>query len=186
MKKKNLFKIVLCNFFLIGCSSTNKIYYVNNRESDPIKIAIIDFLDYRKFRTDDTVFIITVKNIRESILGINIFAEKNKVAVISSDEKSYSYSSFPNNFIETNGKLFYWKDSTKQKSLELIAKLAKMDRIDTAIVGKYLPNRIIDDSQKGVNYYFCNSDLKKYKRVITSVAIGFYKIPEFICPAALK
>jgi hypothetical protein len=57
-----------------------------------------------------------------------------------------------------------------------------MNRSDTVIIGQYLPRRINDDFQKGVDYYFCRKNLKVYKVVYTKIAIGWYDPPALHCP----
>jgi hypothetical protein len=102
-----------------------------------------------------------------------LWLNKNKVF--------YSYRAFPTMLVETNGKLFFWYDDTKNVTDTIINTLYKYNFVDTMIVNAYIPDRIINDAKKGADYYFCKSDLSKYKKVITNKAIGHYKPPKLKC-----
>lgn len=91
-------------------------------------------------------------------------------------------SSLPTRYIEKDGKLFYWFDDDYPLTEEMLAILWKYDLLfdDTkGLVG--FPQFSINDSQKGVHYYFCKNDLSRYKRIITNIAIGYYKPPKLKC-----
>jgi len=59
--------------------------------------------------------------------------------------------------------------------------MTKMNLIDTVIVGKFGFYSKTDDAKKGVDYYFCKSNLKIYKRVNTTYALGYYDVPKLNC-----
>lgn len=180
MKLKYL--IILTLIFLFGsCSTWKNAMVVKGNQNDAVKNAIMDFLHTSRLAKKDSIFSISIKSINKDIFGVSIFGARNKISVVTENEVDYSYRSFPTKYFEQDGKLFYWIDSTENVSIELINKLSKMNRIDTAIVGKYFPERSRDDSQKGVDYYFCKSDLKKYKKVSTNMAIGWYEPPKLEC-----
>jgi hypothetical protein len=63
----------------------------------------------------------------------------------------------------------------------LINKLTRLNRIDTVILRKSYPTWIVDDSQKALDYYFCKGNLKKYRKVYTSIAMGWYDPPKLYC-----
>jgi hypothetical protein len=149
--------------------------------NDAIKNAIIDFTHARRFYRKDTVFDFLIKDINDDVLAITILGERNKVAVITENEVDYSYKAFPTRYVERDGKMFYWHDSTVNTPPELITKLSKMTRIDTAIIGKYLPQTWNVDYERNVTYYFCKSDLKRYKRVYTRNPRAWFEAPEIIC-----
>jgi hypothetical protein len=164
-----------------GCASWKDTLIANGNQNDAIKNAITDFLHHKSYIKRDSIFTVRIDYNNSEILEISISAEKNKIAVINENEVEYSYRAFPTNFLEKDGLLFYWHDSTKLQSTELINKLTKLKLIDTAIFGKYIPTRYRDDSQKAVDYFFCKSDLKNYKKVYTSIAVGWYDPPILNC-----
>lgn len=179
---KTHFTILITISVLIGgCASWKQAMVSKGTEDEAAKNAIIDFLHTGKLDKKDTVFSISIKTISKDILGISISEESNKIAVITEDNINYSYKAFPTNYIEQNGKLFYWKDTSQKVSTELINKLSKMNRIDTAIIGSYFPRRERDDSKKAMNYYFCKSNLQIYKKVYTKTAMGWYETPKLNC-----
>jgi hypothetical protein len=180
---KNQFILLMAvSALLAGCASWKKAMVSNGAIDDAIKNAITDFLHTGKFARTDTVFSIRAQHIKEGIWGISISRESNKIAVITDDNRNYSYRAFPTGYIEQNGRLFYWQDSTREASAELISKLYRMNRIDTAIVGSFFPVRERDDSKKAMSYYFCQKNLRMYKKVYTSIAMGWHAVPKLNCP----
>jgi hypothetical protein len=125
-------------------------------------ILVIDTIN------NDTVLCITGNDTHS-----NLWINNNKV--------SYSYRAFPTGLIERNEKLFFWYDETKSVTDTIISTLYKHNFVDTMIVNVYIPDRIINDAKKGANYYFCKNDLTKYKKIVTSRAIGHYKPPKLKC-----
>lgn len=173
--------LLLLLFFISGCATWKKALISEGNKNEAVKNAIIDFLHCNKSINRDSVFSITIKNIGDTILGVSISGVSNKISVITKNEQEYSYQAFPTKYYEQNSKLFYWKDSTEKVPVELISKLSKMNKIDTAIIGTYFPDRVIDESQKAMDYYFCKFNLSKYKKVYTSTAMGWYKPPKVNC-----
>lgn len=171
--KKTLIAIVL--LFCISCSSTRNI---NNEEnSDPIRIATTDFIKNSKLRKNSNIFSLEVLIDNDSILGIRISPSPYKIS-ITEVVKIDSYSDyFPTDYEERAGKLFYWNDSSRVVTSEILDVLERYNHID------YSNNTIfvIDEKKKGAHYYFCKSDLSKFKRVETSVAMGWYKPPRLKC-----
>ena len=93
-----------------------------------------------------------------------------------------SKGKLPSRYIEKDGKLFFWWDNDYPLTEEMLAILWKYNLLcdDTeGFIG--FPDHTTDDSQKSADYYFCKSDLSKYKRVITNVGLGYYKPPKLKC-----
>lgn len=180
-----MMKYIIISFWtsllFISCSTWKQSIVSKGTKNEAIKNAIIDFLHKGKFDKKDTVFSIYLKDIKDNIWGISISEEPNKIAVITENKIDYSYKAFPTNYMEQGGKLFYWKDSTQVISTELIDKLYKMSRVDTAIIGQFFPRRERDDSKKAMHYYFCKNNLLIYKRVYTQIGMGWYEVPELNC-----
>ena len=170
-------------FFLFeSCASWRNTLIEKGDNNAAVQNAINDFLHTEKLYKKDSVYYVRIKIINDAIIGVSIIDDENKIAVITENKIDYSYKAFPTNYFEKNGKLFYWKDSTQKASEELIIKLSKMNRIDTAIINEYFPPRgKVDDSKKGFDYYFCKNNLRKYKKVHSKIAMGWYKIPKLEC-----
>ncbi len=151
-----------------------------SNQDDAIKNAIYDFSHSYKNKAD-SVFYIYTKNINQEVLGVNIFATYDKVLVSTEDSIKFSYRGFPTGYFENEGKLFYWHDSTRTVTNDLISALEKYNLIDTMIVNVYMPESTIDHSKKGMDYYFCKTNLLKYKKVKTNRALGSYDPPKLIC-----
>jgi hypothetical protein len=179
--KTNCLVVIIFISIVESCATWKGGLVANGNQNDAVKNAVLDFLQHNRLIRNDSVFSIIIRNVSQNVFAVGILPEINKIPVITKNEIDYSYKAFPTNFIEEKGKLFYWKDSTQEESAELIDKLAKMNRIDTAIFGRYLGERHINDSQKEMDYYFCKSDLKKYKKVYSSIAIGWYDPPVLEC-----
>lgn len=148
-----------------------------------ILIAIHDFLKSSSLRKKDDVFSVRTNNLWEDIIGVSVFGRENKLFPAPINKIGSSSSNFPTRYIEEKNKLFYWYDSTYTVTLDLISILAKYDHIDSMNVNEMVatPEIRIDDAKKGMDYYFCKNNLTKYKKVKTSVAMGWYEPPTLKC-----
>ena len=173
--------ITICISFVISCSPLTYAFAFDGDQNDAIKRAIHDFLKSRKLSEVDSIFSIYIENINEDILGISIGASDNSILVFTEDCIEYSYQGFPTMYYEENGKLFYWDDSTKYVSNEIINDLTRYNHIDTIIMNVYIPERLFNDAKKVADYYFCKNNFHKFKRVITTKAIGYYEPPKLKC-----
>lgn len=93
-----------------------------------------------------------------------------------------SKGKLPSRYIEKDDKLFFWWDDGYPLTEEMLAILWKYNLLcdDTeGLIG--LPDFTTNDRLKGAHYYFCKNSLSKYKRVITSIANGYYKPPKLKC-----
>jgi hypothetical protein len=147
--------------------------------------AIADFLNTSALSKIDSVFSITFADMTDGILGVGIYGVTTKTWVMR-DGDIIKTNALPNNYIEQNGKLFYWKDSTGKISYETIAMLKKYNWVDTAIRNVYIPMKMIDETKKGTDYYFCKCNLKRYKKVATPIEMGHYIPPKLKCSCYIK
>lgn len=182
---------------LNSCTSIKSsiIATTDNTKYAAINNAILDFTNNCRLYKKDSVFIVSYydtvyQNIRVKIDHQNSKtvrgdAYSNIVAVNimgASDMKILFLPEFkdnlPNQYIEKDGKLFYWYDNRYELSEDMLAKLHKYGLITNDKIAFFdNPN---DDSKKGVSYYFCRNDLSKYKKVIRG---GFkrYTLPKVRC-----
>ncbi len=181
MKLKIIF-IGLAALIFYSCKTSKKIPLSKGEINDAIQNAIADFLQTKKnFAKQDNIFSIYVENINANILGISISAEKDKIALFTKNEVEYDYRFFPTRIYEQQDKLFCWKDSTINVSKEIVNKLYSINKVDTMIYQKLIPERTIDEMQKVVHYYYCKNNLNSYRKKKTSIAMFRYEIPKIEC-----
>ncbi|MDR1756315.1 MAG: hypothetical protein LBR65_05055 [Culturomica sp.] len=93
-----------------------------------------------------------------------------------------SKGKLPSRYIEKGGKLFYWWDDSYPLTEEMLAILWKYNLLCDDTEDRIgLPDFSTDDKLKGAHYYFCKSNLSKYKRMVTSIGLGYYKPPKLNC-----
>lgn len=177
---KAILIVLLFSLAVESCSSLKNSQII--RENNAINVAINDCLKNKKFIKGDSIFSVSFQEINDDMIAVTISAKRNKINVTTVDEKNYSYNSFPTNFIEKDGLLFFWNDTTQKiVPTELLDKLYAFNKVDTAILYKNIPEYVIDDSQKAAHYFFCKTNLKNYKAKITKYAIGYFKTPSINC-----
>ena len=167
-----------------SCSSWKNTLIENGNHNDAIHNAIKDFINTSKLYKTDSIFYVRFVEFNDKILGVSIVGDsENKLYPTNENKIGTNLPYFPTNYFIVNGKLFYWYDSTKTIDSNLITIFAKYNLIDSmnvdSIVG--IPPITIDDSKKGVDYYFCRNNLKKYKKVTTRIAMGWYEYPKLRC-----
>ncbi len=163
-----------------SCSSWKGILIAKGSQNAAIQNAIYDFLHSGK-ASKDTVYAVYVKNTSNHVLGVSISADPNTLLVITEDSIDYSYRGFPTRYLEHQGKLFYWDDSTSSVTNDLIATFTRYNRVDTMVMNAFIPERIIRHGKKGFDYYFCKDNLLKYKKVHTTTGLGRYVPPKLKC-----
>jgi len=66
----------------------------------------------------------------------------------------------------------------------MISVLSKYNQIDSTYINGFngiIPEYLVDDKKKGTDYYFCRSNIRKFKKVRTSIAIGYFKRTNLKC-----
>jgi len=167
------------------------------------QIAIQDFSKTRLYKKDsvflisvgDTFHRMTLKRINEHeadwVLG-NIYPElitvdigpysPNKFFLDTTVDISAQTRFIPSRWIEQNGKLFFWYDkhyTLTNNTIKILDKYQLLRRGGPNDLERY--SFVIDDAAQGAQYYFCRSNLNVYKRVITSVGLGYYDPPNIRC-----
>lgn len=201
-------KVIIISFSVLlsifGCSSLKKSMIVadENLQERAIHNAIIDFSTNCKLFKKDSVFDVSYEDsVFKEGVWVRVDEKSYKdgrthirkrgsfydgivaVQISASADYKYYYSEetktkLPSRHLIINGKLFYWWDDNYPITEEMIAVLWKYNLLQTNFI---IPEFSIDESQKGADYYFCKSDLSKYKRVITNIGLGFYKPPKLKC-----
>jgi hypothetical protein len=173
--------LLICLFFVSSCAPWKDVLVAEGDRDDAIQNAIYDFLQSSKLSKEDSVFNISTQDYNEQLLAISIYGSTNKLLISTEDSVKYDYSGLAIDYKEMDGKLFYWYDSTKEVTTEIINTLTKYNMIDTTILNVYIPPRHIEHSKKGVDYYFCKNNLLKYKKVKTNKVLGYYDPPNLNC-----
>jgi hypothetical protein len=88
----------------------------------------------------------------------------------------------PTQYLQVDGKLFYWWDSSEPLTSETIKVFRSFDlllpntldgMIEAAEFGEYV-------SSKAEHYFFCKNDIRRYKKVTSKVALGYYDLPRSV------
>jgi hypothetical protein len=119
----------------------------------------------------------------DNILGISIGGDYDKLRPGPND-KIGDKTSLPSRYTEKEGKLFYWDDSTKVLTKEVVNVLSKYNVMDSVNIEGVVELPRFDSAnhyKKGVHYYICKNDLTKYKKVTTSIGMGYYDAPSLNC-----
>lgn len=160
---------------LCSCVTLKKNVAVNGNENDAIRNAIFDFIHTENsLLKDDNTFLITTDTI-ENYITVMIIGDPNAVLLIIEEDGSCSYRAFPTMLVEANGKLFFWYDKTKNVTDTIVNTLYKYNFVDTMVVNKYIPNRLINDAKKSVIYYFRKNDLSIYKKTSSNTLTKRYE-----------
>jgi len=170
-------------FTLGGCASMKGGMTDKGDLNTAVHNAINDFLNSVKKEKSDKIFYISAKSVNQDLFGVSFEATNDKVVVITEDRVNFSYRALPAGYVDRDGRLFYWYDSTKQITAneEMISTLKKYNILDTLIVGAVIPESTIAHGKKGTDYFFCKKNLLKYKKIRTSKALGFYPLPQINC-----
>jgi hypothetical protein len=165
--------------FLLGCTSWKSSLNRNGDFNVAIKNAVIDMIHTNeRFIQNDSVFSVNTLNLNGNLIGVSFFGTVNKFIIINN--KKTDSSMFPTRYYEHSNKLFYWKDSNVELNNEIIEKLHQYNMIDT-LESIAFAELNIDDSKKGIHYYFCKNNLSKYKKVKTNRILGSYEMPKLNC-----
>lgn len=178
MKKIYIFILVI--ILSNSCVSWKGNLLADGNNEVAINNAIIDFLNSSRFKDEFNAFHI-IKIINENTISISILGDTNKW-LLGKMEVGDKNEYFPTRFKEIDKKLFYWSDSTTALNNDMINIMLKYNVLDTI---KY-PNYMIPDgtgksSKKGVHYYFCKTNFLKYKKVYSTISIGYYEPPNLNC-----
>jgi hypothetical protein len=173
--------LIICLLLIASCTAWKDVLVTEGDQNDAIQNAIYDFLNSGNLSKEDSVFNISIKDYNEQVLAISIYGSTNKLLISTENSINYDYSGLAVDYRKMEGKLFYWYDSTKEVTPEIINTLTEYNMIDTTILNVYIPPRHIDHSKKGIDYYFCKNDLRKYKKVKTNKALGYYDPPNMNC-----
>lgn len=181
--KYSIFVLILC--ISISCSSWKESLRHNESENNIIHNVITDFTHTSSLYRKNKVFHVSIRDIKNDIIVIGVFPSLSKFLPEPEDTIGNEKGYIPTNFVEQDGKLFYWRDSTKVLTKEVVEVFNKFNLIDSININGFIAipegAMYMDERQMGVDYYICRNNLKKYKKVANSIAYGYYEAPKLNC-----
>jgi len=181
---KNIYLVILSIpiFILLDSCVSYKANLIQiGDKNDAIMNAIIDFSNTSSLYKRSTVFLVNTTNLNEDLFAISIGSNNIKI-LLTADTKIGSKGRVPSRYFEKEGKLFIWSDENYPLKKDALAVFLKFKLIQSNEGGLIIfPDHVLDDSQKGVDYYFCKNNLLNYKKVTTNIGIGWYDMPKLNC-----
>jgi hypothetical protein len=173
-------------FFLIAilqisyaCNSAKNTLGNDSSIDDAIMSSITDFVKSRQFKNGKRFSLQVLGLTNSELLAIRIGKDDSKILMLPNAVVG-SKGLMPSRYVEKDGRLIYWSDENYVLSEEALSVFVKYDLIEKRdSVG--IPEFSTDDAQKNAHYYFCKEHPTKYKKVVTSRGIGYYKPPELNC-----
>jgi hypothetical protein len=165
-----------------SCASYKDLMIANGDQNDAVKNAIYDFVKKSRLSKKSDVFKVNITHVNDKVLAVSIIEAVDKLMPDPDNKIGTSHSNFPTRYLEQEGKLFYWYDSTDVITLRLISVLSEYNQIDSTNVNSIVEIKgTLNESLKGVDYFFCKKNLLKFKRVVTDRAVGWYDPPKLNC-----
>ena len=189
MKKSKFIFLLLFCFVFENCATSKwkKELVSEGNTVNAINNAITDFFNTSKLSKKDTVFSLKVTDAGNGILVIGIIGAVNKIYPTDKNKVGAFDEFFPTRYIIRDEKLFYWNDTTQVITQEMISTLERFDQIDFNWSKEYiLPPLIIDDGKEGMVYYFCENDLRNYKKNGSGTIRQHYDPPKLNCKKKSK
>jgi hypothetical protein len=162
----------------LNCKTNENKFNIDTNHSAFIENAISDFSKTKLFK-NGIVFSLKTKQINDEIVLVSII-ESNDNKYLYSKEKKIDENKLPSKCFELNNKLFVWWDDNHKidkVTFDLLAKYNLLQDDENGMI--LLPDSSIDDNKKGVDYFFCKSDSRKFKRIISNK--GFVSVPTINC-----
>jgi hypothetical protein len=190
---------MLISITLMSCGSYRNQLLSSGDQNQAILNAIIDFsntnVSYKKYSVFHVTFYDTLyrkileKESERNFSWVNGKPYKNIIAItISGSDNKHIYQLtekngigtkgfLPPKYTEKDGKLFIWYDDNIPMDEKTLSVLKKYELVSTDEPGMIRT----DERKKGAHYYFCRKNLKKYKKKVTNIAIGYYDAPKIDC-----
>lgn len=201
MKKINVIILISILLFFPKCSSIKNSLKQNGGTNGAIANAILDFSETSPLFKKDSVFVLSIESpfktflrkkntilrdtiIYQDIIAINILGVSKKFlsmeGVSSMAIKEINYKQkVPSHYKIVKGKLFYWYDNNSPITEDIFNILNRYNLITNNIEEAHYYS--VDDTKKGVDYYFCKNNILKFKKITNNIASGHYKPPRFKC-----
>ena len=177
------FIIFLLFVLFIGCGVWKNDLKENGNKTVIIENVLLDFSNTSRYYKKDSVFSISFYDINQETIAVTILPYYNSLVLYPNDSIGQKSKSFPTHFIEMDNKLFYWYDFDEILKQSTIDKLIEYNIVYFANSNDFeIPeNTCIDEKTKGTAYYICKNNFKNYKKVLSSIGVGYYEPPELNC-----
>jgi len=192
--------ILLICVFIFSCNTWKESLVKEGNQENAIHNAILDFMHTKKLFSQDSVFSIHIEDPLYSRKLVDVDERTSKwvrdkkyddiigISIVGDEEKIYhkeeieigSFDKRPSRFVIKDNKLFYWYDDNyplSQETVDVLNQYNKLQKIDSIADAEL----VFDDGKKGATYHFCRNDLSRYKKEITTIAMG-YDVPNLSCP----
>ncbi len=180
MKILNILFILII-IVMVNCKPFKESMVKNGGEDGAINNAILDFTSTSNLLKLDSIFSITVEKINNEIICVSILGVNHKL-LMNSKVKVGINTHLPSRYKEIKGRLFYWQDNRYPFS---DSAFSIFKRYNILVIDKDDSVKFIDypvnDSKKGVHYFFCKNNLGMYKKVTTSVGRSTAVLPNLKC-----
>jgi hypothetical protein len=117
------------------------------------------------------------------LVAVNIIGDRFKYLLDTTAMRDNQNRLIPSGVFEIDGRLFLWRDKHRlitDSTLKILNKFHLVQRGTSGDIDKFLSFGT-DDSKQAAAYFFCRNDFSKYKKIISSKAIGFYDPPNISC-----
>ncbi|WP_324689883.1 hypothetical protein [Flavobacterium cheonhonense] len=180
--KENRIKLVITFFifmFFFSCTVSKSSSRENGDYDNIIHNAIYDFkMNNKKLLKRDSVFhlILFKEEYKENEFVKIIIIGSNK-QFLYNKYKDPNENKFPSGYLDSDNILFFWYDDNKQIDSLTINTFKKYNLLVDDENGKikFLDNDKIDDRKKGVLYFFCKGNIKKFEKSISNESSKYPK-----------
>ncbi len=173
---KKIILVLICLIMFQSCANFKKEMSSKGTYDVAIRNAIIDFSNTSSLFNQDKYFVLLIDTLKDEKITVSISGTVNKIYYFRNTDNN----ELPNKCLEYKNKIFYWRDNNYPQDKKVVEKLYTYKLVDTVDSFAYTKN-IIDDSKKSIHYYFCKNNFLIYKKVKTSIGIGYYKSPNLNC-----
>jgi hypothetical protein len=181
--KNKYYQILVIAILLSSCGSWKKSLIREGGYNEAVKNAIYDFTNTSRLSKKDSVFYAFVEDFEEIYWTVAILSEENKLFPTEKNKIGSNRPYFPTQYLIENKKLFYWYDSTSFVTNDLVEVLVKYNQIDSLNANGFvgIPDYTKDESKPGMLYYFCKSNILKYKKIISDKMIKKRQLIKLKC-----
>lgn len=174
----NSLKLIVMLLLFLSCKTNVHNFNIDTNNKVFIENAISDFSKTNLYKKG-IVFSLRTSQIDQNIVLVSII-ESSDNKYLYSKEKFFDENKLPSKSFELNNKLFVWwddDDKIDKATFDLLIKYNLLQDDENGMI--LLPDSSIDDNKKGVDYFFCKSNVKKFKRIISNK--GFVPVPILNC-----
>lgn len=166
---------------LVGCNTVSKAPSpsMDKDIQHYIPFFIDKFLETTQSKKSK-IFSVSSKYINEEVAAVSIVPRNVKIPIYDNEISAQSH--IPSKHEVRNGKLFIWNDKNVQPTEDIVKVYGEFGiLLYPDSLGIIHQETKIDETIKGVDYYFCRNNIEKYKREVTNIGFGYYPYPKLKC-----